>query len=731
MAKRRVHRADLSNNADGIFFTEGSTGSVERSLEDNLNDLLSVKNFDAKGDGTTDDKAAIANCDAVGDFYFPSGSYKVSSDITIANDVWFAPGASLSIDSGKTVTFTKRPYAGKQQIFTGLGTPTGFVDPEFAWFGAIGDGTTDNTTAFNNVIVSANTGDTIRFPAPDTEDSFFLCTGQIDVGKRLKLVGGMTKIKGTGAKLFNITEPQTIIQDFNLLGDLGAGNVAITLNQNYQKILHCQIEEFEQAIDVAGGVWHHLSGIRMRNIKTTVMTVGNVIGTVVQDVRYDTDTGSFTEPTTGILLNGEGCDFSGLDFIHAGNAIHIKDTSARDVNWCFFNSCSFDTSTRAVLVENLNSGHVVKGLMFDHCWFSSHSEEGVKLTGQSGDALDGVTFHNCYFLNNTKNGITVDADAQNIDINGSTFSGNSAGSATYDHIEHNSGGRLIVSNCFFGNWGNQITSVAFKIQRNSGAGEIVIDGCTALGDGGSGDFDDNSVNTAHIGQNFGDLPSTAGTDIPNSTTKSSANINITSSSGTFNTVELESTGLSALQATTTSAANFGIVAKNSGGGAGLRVAQGTAEFVGGATFDATLGVTGTATHSGASVLTGAVSGAGFVTAADARVTYEVLNAKSDVGTGATQVSRGNHGHVQTDITDQPKFNVGGEANTTNGSGVGTITHGLGLTPGTIIAQTLGDASVVVTPTATGATTFTYTARDLATHGLKTSAALFILWFVAE
>ena len=592
-------------------------------------------------------------------------------------------------------------------------------------FGAKGDGVADNTTVFNAAITAANTGDTITFPAPEVEGSFFLCTGQINVGKRMKLVGGMTKIKGTGVKLFDLTVPQTIMEEFNLLGDRGAGNVAITLNQNYQKIINCQIEEFDQGINVVGGVWHHLTGIRMRNMATTVMTVGNVIGTVCDDVRYDTNTGSFAEPTTGILLNGEGCVFTDLDFIHAGNAMHIKDTATRDVNWNFFNSCSFDTSTRGLLIENLNAGHVVKGLMFDHCWFASHSEEGVKLTGQAGDALDGVTFHDCYFINNTKNGLTVNADAQNIDVNGCTFSNNSNGTSTFDHIEHNSGGRLIISNSFFGNWGNFNTSVAFKIQRNTAAGEIIIDGCTALGDAGSGDFDDNSANPVFLGTNFGDLPSAVLSGaIPDDTTQSSANINITSSSGTFNTVEVASTGLSAIQGTTSVAGSFGIVAKNTAGGVGLRVDQGRSEFVGNGSFDNNLAVSGTST------LAGAVSGTGFNSSVDNRVTFGALNANGDIGTGSTQVSQGNHTHTKSQITDFQEYRMFGTAVTTS-SGRATFTHGLGSTPATIICSVLGNGAWNIQPISADSTNMTVEVRDNTAAGALVSTSMTVYTIVSE
>lgn len=64
------------NNADGV--------AVWRPIN---NDVLSVKQFGAKGDGSTDDTAAIllaiANMTPGGKLYFPTGTYKVSSEIEL------------------------------------------------------------------------------------------------------------------------------------------------------------------------------------------------------------------------------------------------------------------------------------------------------------------------------------------------------------------------------------------------------------------------------------------------------------------------------------------------------------------------------------------------------------------------------------------------------------------------------------------------------------------------
>ena len=62
-------------------------GAVGKTLNDKMQDLVSVKDFGAKGDGTTDDTSAIQAaiylaCTYGGCVYLPAGTYKISSALT-------------------------------------------------------------------------------------------------------------------------------------------------------------------------------------------------------------------------------------------------------------------------------------------------------------------------------------------------------------------------------------------------------------------------------------------------------------------------------------------------------------------------------------------------------------------------------------------------------------------------------------------------------------------------
>ena len=99
-----VTDADINSSAgvasSKLAFTQSGTGAVQRTVESKLQDVVSVKDFGAVGDGVTDDTAAIqAAIDSLspqslsvlyskgGTVYFPSGQYRVTDTIYLTKGV--------------------------------------------------------------------------------------------------------------------------------------------------------------------------------------------------------------------------------------------------------------------------------------------------------------------------------------------------------------------------------------------------------------------------------------------------------------------------------------------------------------------------------------------------------------------------------------------------------------------------------------------------------------------
>ena len=67
-----------------LNFTQTGTGAVSRSIQDKLQDFVSVKDFGAKGDGSNDDTAEIQAAINTGrPVYVPQGTYKITDTLTL------------------------------------------------------------------------------------------------------------------------------------------------------------------------------------------------------------------------------------------------------------------------------------------------------------------------------------------------------------------------------------------------------------------------------------------------------------------------------------------------------------------------------------------------------------------------------------------------------------------------------------------------------------------------
>lgn len=169
----RIERAGLSSKTIGRCNSFGDVVLIPGLGAQGSSNIVSILDYGAVGNGSADDSAAITAATAAmtsGVLYFPPGTYKLSNNCTTPSGVelWFAPGAKLSPDSGKVCTLANTMIRANptQQIFTtGAGTFAFSVTsgsppvPEVyaAWFGAKGDcnGTSGNGTDCTAAIQAA------------------------------------------------------------------------------------------------------------------------------------------------------------------------------------------------------------------------------------------------------------------------------------------------------------------------------------------------------------------------------------------------------------------------------------------------------------------------------------------------------------------------------------------------------------------------------------------------
>lgn len=155
---------------------------------------VNIQMYGATGNGTTNDRAPIAAAvasfgSAAGDLLIPPGTYLVGSSLTIpANVRIVGNGGILKSGSGATITVNGSVLTTQRQLFSfanltaapvtfGVGSVES-VSPK--WFGATGDGTTDDLNSIQAAITSC-LGDARRpiplvFPAGKflVSDSLFV-----------------------------------------------------------------------------------------------------------------------------------------------------------------------------------------------------------------------------------------------------------------------------------------------------------------------------------------------------------------------------------------------------------------------------------------------------------------------------------------------------------------------------------------------------------------------------
>jgi hypothetical protein len=83
--------ASNATTSDNVSYNEGGTGAITYNVQSRLRQFVTVKDFGAVGDGSTDDTVAIQNALNSGALYIfvPQGTYKITATLTIPTGIEF------------------------------------------------------------------------------------------------------------------------------------------------------------------------------------------------------------------------------------------------------------------------------------------------------------------------------------------------------------------------------------------------------------------------------------------------------------------------------------------------------------------------------------------------------------------------------------------------------------------------------------------------------------------
>ncbi len=145
------------------YYATATQGNTSRTLAQHFDDIATVADLGARGDGTTDNYNAFTTANTtLNRLRFGPGEYYIGESIAFSVPVSFEPGAMLLIPNGVTVTFNADFIAGPYQVFSTSGTgKVVFADYnscDFAlaeWWGALPYGiTTDCAPAINAALLA-------------------------------------------------------------------------------------------------------------------------------------------------------------------------------------------------------------------------------------------------------------------------------------------------------------------------------------------------------------------------------------------------------------------------------------------------------------------------------------------------------------------------------------------------------------------------------------------------
>jgi hypothetical protein len=384
--------------SEQVTFLAAGSGATQRTVLNKLRDVVSVKDFGAVGDGVADDTAAFAAAvaaSATGTILVPLGTYRIGTNLTIprTHGLWFSVSGIMSIDSGVTLAINGSVDAPDAQIFAGAGLATGITFADVGrihvrWFGAKGDGTTDDATEVQAAVDTARRSD---------RATVFFGSGIFAVGTSITLTGPANAITIMGTDMSGLqtgnTNSNTVILwtgGASPVFNVGTGGSAVTFCNFYDL-------SFQN------------TGTGTAAIQFSANSAGNVrIG------RISTITKSGQADFSSASLILQGLNYSVIDQVRLlGSSVAIIiDTPTgggtisviQDSTFAYGSTVAAQQFDPVIKLSGVyGSGYGVEQLLIQNCNFDVANGRRV-IDNTDADFAANITFRNCEF-NGTPSGI--------------------------------------------------------------------------------------------------------------------------------------------------------------------------------------------------------------------------------------------------------------------------------------------------------------------------------------
>lgn len=301
---------------------------------------------------------------------------------------------------------------------------SGYVSVKY--YGAVGDGVTDDTAAIVAAIAGISAGQVLHFPV-----GTYKISSQITINKSCTLQGdyngsiiasssgtaGDFLITSSFVQIRGLEFTPSVAQTAGWVIDIPAALRNIVVRDCIMNNFLGGIRNSSTTIDI-GWVffWNGVAG------QAIVIQIDSGADVAIQHCVAD----AAAQMLRGVYITGcYDVTLLDLNFIHCGQAIQLNPITGVGlgvVASVIATNCSFDTSNNGLLIGASATGSTVR-CRFTSCWFSSMLSRGVLLSPTG--TLAGMVFDGCEMYGNALDGVLVNSNTvRDLTLVGNASAGN-------------------------------------------------------------------------------------------------------------------------------------------------------------------------------------------------------------------------------------------------------------------------------------------------------------------